>query len=144
MSSKRSSGVMRRGFLKWMTLSTRAPNDRESDGEIGGGRHPSGAVRLPQDAELAAVGEEQGSEHPCGSLGDRAQVPAATRPPFLHGFAPAPEFAPDEVVGDDRPKGASPRCNPKEDLTTNGIAAQPDRREREGRRGDDQRDQDEE
>src|SRR5215469_299373 len=77
-------------------------------------------------SELAAVREEQRSEHPCSALSDRVQVPAATRPPFFHGFAPAPEFAPDEVVGEDRPKRASPRRSPEEHLTAKRAAAQPE------------------
>jgi len=147
-SSPTISGVSLRGFRNGMILATGCPPKGERHWSVSCGReklHSCQGRRYQKDvSELARVGEKQRSEHPCSALGDRAQVPTATRPPFLNGFAPTPEFAPDEVVGEDRPKRASPGRSPEEYLTADWVAYHPERREREDRRGDDQRDQDEE
>src|SRR6516164_2175053 len=114
-------GVSLRGLRNSTTLPTGGPPESERHGSVGCSREKlygcRGRRQQEDIGELAGIGEEQRSEHPCSSLGNRAHIPAATCPPFLDGFAPAPEFATNEVVTEDRPNRTSPRCEPKEDLT---------------------------
>ena len=137
-SSSNTSGVSLRGLRNGMILATGCFPQGERHGSVGCNReklHGCRKRRHHEDVrELAGVGEEQRSEHPCGALCDRPQVPAATRTPFFHGSAPAPEFAPDEVVGEDRPKRASPWRSPEEQLTAHGVAYQPERCDGKDRR----------
>src|ERR1700747_1691747 len=100
-SSPTISGVSLRAFRNGMILVTGCSPKGERHGSVGCGRKKMHGCRRRRQqkkiSERASIGKEERSEHPGSPLAARARAPPATPPPFLHGFAPAPEFAPDEV-----------------------------------------------